>query len=458
MARAFLSYARSTRAEVESLADDLVALGHETWFDRSIGVGQEWWDEILQEIRRCDVFVACVSARWLRSEASRSEWEYAQALGRTRRMVVVEPDFDAHRLPSDLAKLHFMTYDAEDKAAYQALARTLEDLPDPPELPDDLPDPPPVPLSPLSRLGAQVRQDALDPGMQDDLVRDLRRHLDVPEERDAARSWLEELRGRRDVTAHARDDIDVALEADRKRRARTPGPGQGAFRNPKEVGERFGSQTQWMVKNELGRLGALRDELERCFDCIKLSNDLEIVHLRAIEERMKEGQKARWGSAGAWRGLESALKDARRTVRDMEARLARSDDEEEAPAGDMAQVLKALIVRVRKVARGDADEDPARLSGEIAAWLDEVGADTAPDLTRECAERTRRRLRALQKAVNSLSKVLALPDVPAWEASQQATAGPGSSRPLGIAQVGGLRAKTSGRRRDATTQGSPTRF
>ena len=57
MSRIFISYSSKNRALVEALANDLETLGHEIWFDKELSGGQSWWDQILQGIRACDLFV-----------------------------------------------------------------------------------------------------------------------------------------------------------------------------------------------------------------------------------------------------------------------------------------------------------------------------------------------------------------------------------------------------------------
>ncbi len=53
----FVSYGRQDEVGVEALVTDLERAGHDTWFDRHITGGQQWWDEILDRIRWCDGFL-----------------------------------------------------------------------------------------------------------------------------------------------------------------------------------------------------------------------------------------------------------------------------------------------------------------------------------------------------------------------------------------------------------------
>src|SRR5258708_5019833 len=75
----FISYSKR-RNEVKSLADDLEGMGHSVWFDREITGAYLWWDKILQEILRCDLFVYALTPEVLDSKACEAELHYAQAL------------------------------------------------------------------------------------------------------------------------------------------------------------------------------------------------------------------------------------------------------------------------------------------------------------------------------------------------------------------------------------------
>ena len=89
----FVSYARQDRDIVAALCNDLELLGREVWIDERLRGGQEWWDQILDHIRSCDVFVWTVSPASVASKACRSELEYASALGRAILPVKVKDVF-----------------------------------------------------------------------------------------------------------------------------------------------------------------------------------------------------------------------------------------------------------------------------------------------------------------------------------------------------------------------------
>ena len=83
MANVFISYNRQSESTVRTLAEDIKQLGKTVWFDQELSGGQAWWDQILAEIRNCDVFVFVLTTESLNSEACKREYKYAGALGKT---------------------------------------------------------------------------------------------------------------------------------------------------------------------------------------------------------------------------------------------------------------------------------------------------------------------------------------------------------------------------------------
>ena len=78
----FLSYARETKSAAKTLAEDIERLGYATWFDQDLKGGRAWWDQILTQIRDCELFVLALSPGSLDSEACGRECGYAEALGK----------------------------------------------------------------------------------------------------------------------------------------------------------------------------------------------------------------------------------------------------------------------------------------------------------------------------------------------------------------------------------------
>ncbi|MCX7111260.1 MAG: toll/interleukin-1 receptor domain-containing protein [Proteobacteria bacterium] len=69
MSNIFISYNRTSEAIVKTLADDIEALGHNPWFDQELSGGQAWWEQVLKQIRDCDVFILILSPESLDSVA-----------------------------------------------------------------------------------------------------------------------------------------------------------------------------------------------------------------------------------------------------------------------------------------------------------------------------------------------------------------------------------------------------
>ena len=142
MRKVFVSYARANRPHVDQLVTHLGVLGCQTWVDSSLRGGQDWWEQILDRITDCDVFIAIISREALNSVACGREFDWAEALGKPVLPVAVEPPPKA--LPARFSKLQIVDYSAPGQRAEAALilGGGLATLPPAPELPVPLPEPP----------------------------------------------------------------------------------------------------------------------------------------------------------------------------------------------------------------------------------------------------------------------------------------------------------------------------
>ena len=147
MLRVFISYTRQCEDEVRDLASDIQALSHTVWCDQELSGGQIWWNEILKEIRNCDVFVFALSHDTLDSEACRSELKYASDLSKVIFPILVAEDVRLEDLPPELSTIQVLDYAKQDKNAALKLSRSLLKTPSSRPLPKPLPSPPDVPLS-----------------------------------------------------------------------------------------------------------------------------------------------------------------------------------------------------------------------------------------------------------------------------------------------------------------------
>lgn len=215
MANIFVSYSRKSRSIVESLETDLTELGESVWLDEELSGGQSWWNEILSQVRRCDLFVFVLDPDSLNSAACKSEYEYAADLGKPILPVLVSEKVSTGLLPPALSQIQFVDYRTQERKAVLQLARAISQVPPAPALPDPLPTPPEVPLSYLGKLTPQVETDAaLTLQEQTNLVFQLKRGLNDPGMEQDTRTLLERVRRRQDLYATVAEEIDVLLGTD----------------------------------------------------------------------------------------------------------------------------------------------------------------------------------------------------------------------------------------------------
>ncbi|MDX1994031.1 MAG: toll/interleukin-1 receptor domain-containing protein, partial [bacterium] len=74
----FISYAHVDVYQVRQLVDLLRAGGHETWFDHSLIVGQDWKQQLYDAIKSCEGFVYALTPESVASEWC--QWEFGQAV------------------------------------------------------------------------------------------------------------------------------------------------------------------------------------------------------------------------------------------------------------------------------------------------------------------------------------------------------------------------------------------
>jgi hypothetical protein len=205
----FVSYCRETETAAKALAEDIEALGHRVWFDRDLSGGKAWWDEILAQIRACDLLVFVLSPDALNSTACAREWAYAADLGKPILPVLAADGVSTNLLPPQLSKIQFVDYRKGDRPAAIALARALAAVPPAKPLPEPLPEPPEAPISYLNDLAARIDSPAsLAYEAQSALVSDLRRGVRDAATASDARTLLDRLRKRRDLFANIAEEID----------------------------------------------------------------------------------------------------------------------------------------------------------------------------------------------------------------------------------------------------------
>lgn len=156
MKRVFVSYSRHNLDVVTQLIQDLQAVGIDAWHDQTLTGGQRWWDNILSNIRECDIFIFALSPESWESEACKSELGYVVQLGKTILPVLVADGINLNLLPSPLNEIQVTDYRRRDKEAAFALLKSVNTALTSPPLPAPLPAPPPVPVSYLSNLKERI--------------------------------------------------------------------------------------------------------------------------------------------------------------------------------------------------------------------------------------------------------------------------------------------------------------
>ena len=156
MRRVFVSYSRQNLEAVTQLITDMQAVGIDTWHDQTLTGGQRWWDNILANIRECDIFVFALSPESWDSEACKSELGYVMKLRKPILPVLVAEGININLLSAPLNEIQVTDYRRRDKDAAFALLKSINTTPPTPALPDPLPDPPRVPISYLSTLKDRI--------------------------------------------------------------------------------------------------------------------------------------------------------------------------------------------------------------------------------------------------------------------------------------------------------------
>lgn len=226
----FVSYARKDRELLVPILEGIQRLNVTVWMDQRLEGGQSWWDEILDQIRRCDAVLVPISGALLSSEACKSERQYAKALGKSILPIVIQP-VPSHSLPSDLALLQIIDYTAPGAQAAFELAGAVNGLRTSPPLPDPLPEPPGIPKSYQYDLSDLVHSPSLSLDEQLALVAQIRGFVTQPDDADWAVELLKALQQRRDLYKAVDQQISETLERLPKEEIRPTAPA-GWYEDP----------------------------------------------------------------------------------------------------------------------------------------------------------------------------------------------------------------------------------
>ena len=209
----FITYSRTNKEPVISLANDLEELGHQVWYDQEINGGQSWWDNILSNIRDCEVYLYAITQPALDSTACKRELDYAKALNKTALPVLVDKAVSIAIIPRYLSNVQYVEYTGTgDKGTVFALLRAIGSLPASQPMPDPLPDPPMVPISYLDSLKDKIDSPSLDKRDQVNIVNELKFKLADPDnKKEDIYGLLKKLRKHEDLFASVSVEIDQIL-------------------------------------------------------------------------------------------------------------------------------------------------------------------------------------------------------------------------------------------------------
>src|SRR5262249_9616197 len=197
----------------QEVGQDLRDDEHETWFDQKLEGGQPWWDTVLSEIRKSEIFVTELTPESLESQACQRELKYALDLKRPvlqiRLSAAVRPEF----LSSYIHELQVVDYFEQDVQTLKSLQRAIKKLSKAPPLPDPLPEPPAIPVSYVVNLSNLIDSDSeLNKDQQMKLVFELRKHYHDGRPAKEIVPLVHKLKKRDDLLAKVQRDLDDLLD------------------------------------------------------------------------------------------------------------------------------------------------------------------------------------------------------------------------------------------------------
>ena len=208
--RLFISYARRDATAVNDLHRDLARASHHVWFDQKLEGGRRWWDEVLEQIRTCELFVFVLSPESLKSKACRAELAYAAVLGRPI-LPVLAGTVNMDLAPEPIGELNVLDYRERTPENAIDLLMAVAGAAPASMLPDPLPPSPPPPITNLGPVRERLAADSLPLRDQEDLVADLRRHIDDVDQHPTVAALLEQLRSRSDIVEAIGHEVDALL-------------------------------------------------------------------------------------------------------------------------------------------------------------------------------------------------------------------------------------------------------
>ncbi len=212
--RFFLSYARAEALLARALAADLHAIDQDVWLDNELSGGENWWKQILTQIRECEAFIFALSSESLSSAACHLEWLYASDLHKQILPILVADCGSINLLPPQLAQIQHVDYRRQDKQSMIELVKALNRLPPTKPLPEPLPPEPEIPISSLGLLQEKIQaRKNLSFEEQSGLLIQIRQGLRNSNHQEDIRKMLLNFRRREDLLARVAEEIDELLNA-----------------------------------------------------------------------------------------------------------------------------------------------------------------------------------------------------------------------------------------------------
>lgn len=208
----FISYARANSEAVQVLLKDLERTDHRPWMDGQLRGGDAWWNEILRQIRECDVFIFALSDQSMHSKPCQAELDYARRLGVPIIPLQVGPVSTMRAGP--FADVQVIDYSHPSSTAAMDLFAAIQRLTrDRGPLPHPDAEPPGVPFAYLMRLRTEIDSPTLTAEDQDRILGDLTRAFEQEEAavRPDIVDLMRGLKARPDVTWRVANHLDRVL-------------------------------------------------------------------------------------------------------------------------------------------------------------------------------------------------------------------------------------------------------
>jgi len=180
--KVFISYSSKDTRLRKEISECLKDLGHSVWADKSLKSGQEWWQEILREIRKADVVISLISRNYNESEACDLELAYAHDLSKQLLPIKIA-NISNQLLPISLSRLQILDYKSLSvtkriTGLVNALSATTNSSDFPRANPSPLPEEPEMPVSYKTRIYNILEQDTeLDIATQKEIIDELKRNV-----------------------------------------------------------------------------------------------------------------------------------------------------------------------------------------------------------------------------------------------------------------------------------------